>query len=407
MNFQTTTEEQYTKYRLNNYGPASLTLVKGEGDYVWDDQGNRYLDFTSGLATTNLGHCHPALVKAIQAQAAQLMHVSNLYKIPLQGQLSEAIVKLAGPGKAFFCNSGTEASEALIKLSRLYGNQKSGTSGTVTKVIVSRNGFHGRTFGGMSATPQEKIQKGFHPMLSGFPVATLNDIDSFEKLVDDETAAILIEPIQGEGGIHVASNVFLRDLRTLCNDKKILLLLDEVQSGIGRTGAFFAHEAAGIHPDAIGMAKGLGGGFPIGAMWISENYADLFTPGSHGSTFGGNPLACSAALAVIETIVSENLLQRVQKLSAPWISRLESFAEKFDLLKEVRGRGFLVGLEFVNDPSPVQKSLQKRGLLTVRAGGNVLRILPSMTVTEKNLQDSLEIIEKTMQEHSNLVGRTA
>lgn len=407
MNLDKTTEEQYAAYRLKNYSDPSLTLVKGEGEFVWDEQGRRYLDFTSGLATTSLGHCHPALVQAIQEQAATLIHVSNLYKIPLQGKLAEAIVKLAGPGKAFFCNSGTEASEALIKLSRLFGNQKSGAEGKTGKIIVSRNGFHGRTFGGMSATPQEKIQKGFHPMMPGFPVANLNDIHSFEKLVDENTAAILIEPIQGEGGIHVAKNAFLRELRDLCTEKNVLLLLDEVQSGVGRTGNFFAFEPAGIQPDAIGMAKGLGGGFPIGSIWVTEKFASLFTPGSHGSTFGGNPLACAAALSVIETIDSENLLQRIRDLSGPWINRLQSLRQKFEPLLEVRGKGFLIGLDFMEDPTPIQQILQKKGLLTVRAGGNVLRLLPPLNVSRQSLHDSLDIIESTLLEHTNPVTQTA
>ena len=398
MNFTKTTEEQYADFRLKNYADPNTTLVKGEGEYVWDDQGNKFLDFTTGLATTSLGHCHPALVNAIQEQAKQLIHVSNLYRMKPQGNLAEALVSLAGPGKVFFCNSGAESSETLIKLSRLHGIQKSGTENPATKVIVSSNGFHGRTFGGMSATPQEKIQQGFYPMLPDFPVGTLNDLESFGRLIDEDTAAVLIEPIQGEGGIHVASDDFLRDIRALCTEKNILLLLDEVQSGTGRTGTFFAHESAGIKPDAIGMAKGLAGGFPIGAAWISESYADLFKPGSHGCTFGGNPLACAAALAVLETIENEDLLNRVQQLSAPWIRSLESLREKYDALVEVRGRGFLIGLDFAEDPTPIQQSLQAKGLLTVRAGGNVVRLLPPLTVSESSLQQSLILLTEALEE---------
>jgi acetylornithine/N-succinyldiaminopimelate aminotransferase len=400
MNLHSNTEEQYAAYRLKNYGEPSLSLVKGKGELVWDEQGNQYLDFTSGIATTCLGHCHPAQVKAIQDQAATLIHVSNLYRIPLQGQLAEALISLAGPGGAFFCNSGAEASEALIKLSRLFGTQKSGTGNPATKVI------HGRTFGGMSATPQAKIQKGFHPMLESFPVAKLNDIASFEALVDESTAAILIEPIQGEGGVYVATNQFLKELRELCSDNNILLLLDEVQSGVGRTGTFFAYEPSGIRPDAIGMAKGLGGGFPIGAVWVSEKYAGLFTPGSHGSTFGGNPLACAAALAVLETIETEKLLQRVSNLSAPWIEKLNQLTDKYESLVEIRGRGFLVGLDFSSDPTAIQKELQAHGLLTARAGGNVLRLLPPLTVSEKCLQDSLDILDRVLAEQASAVTTT-
>ena len=398
MQFTQSTETQYLKYRLNNYGAPSLTLVKGEGEFVWDDRKNKYLDFTTGIATAGLGHCHPALVKAIQYQAETLIHVSNLFRIKPQGDLAEALVSLTGPGRVFFCNSGTESSETLIKLSRLYGIHKSGTESPATKVIVSNNGFHGRTFGGMSATPQEKIQQGFFPLLPNFPVGKLNDIQSFAALMDEDSAAVLIEPIQGEGGIHVASKEFLQDLRALCTERNVLLLIDEVQSGNGRTGTFFAHETAGIKADAIGMAKGLGGGFPIGAVWVSETYADLFKPGSHGSTFGGNPLACAAALAVLDTIEKEDLLARVKALSQPWIQQLNALKDQYDILLEIRGRGFLIGLDFAEDPTNIQKQLERKGLLTVRAGGNVLRLLPPLTVSETSLHKSIEILASVFSE---------
>ena len=401
MNFQKNTEEQYLAYRLKNYGAPSLTLVKGQNERVWDDQGNEYLDFATGIATTSLGHCHPTLVRAIQEQASRLIHASNLYRIPAQGNLCEALVARAGPGGLFFCNSGAEASETLIKLSRLFGNKKNASGNPLNKVIVFNNGFHGRTFGGMSATPQEKIQQGFFPMLNNFPVAKLNDMESVEALADNDTVAILVEPIQGEGGIHIASDTFLQDLRQFCTEKGLLLLLDEVQSGTGRTGTFFAHESAGIKPDAIGMAKGLGGGFPIGAVWVSETHADLFVPGSHGSTFGGNPLACAAALAVLETIEKENLLQRVCDLSRDWIEGLNKLAEKYESLLEIRGRGFLIGMDFAEDPTAIQNDLQSRGLLTVRAGGNILRLLPPLTVPEKGLHDSIDIINTVLAQHAS------
>ncbi len=401
MKFQNNTEEQYQAYRLKNYGAPSLTLVKGENEKVWDDQGNEYLDFVTGIATASLGHCHPSLVKAIQDQANSLIHVSNLYRMQPQGNLCEALVSRAGPGGLFFCNSGAEASETLIKLSRLFGNNKSTSENSSNKVIVFNNGFHGRTFGGMSATPQAKIQQGFFPMLNNFPVAQLNDMESVEALADGDTVAILIEPIQGEGGIHVASDSFLQDLRQFCTDKGLLLLVDEVQSGTGRTGTFFAHESAGIKPDAIGMAKGLGGGFPIGAVWVSEAHANLFAPGSHGSTFGGNPMACAAALAVLETIEKENLLQRVCDLSRTWIGQLNSLAEKYDSLIEIRGRGFLIGMDFSEDPTAIQNDLQSRGLLTVRAGGNILRLLPPLTVPEKSLHQSIEIIDAALAQNAS------
>ncbi len=401
MNLENETEELYNKYWLNNYAKPDLTLVRGEGDKVWDDQGNQYLDFTTGLATTSMGHCHPNLVAAIKSQAAKIIHASNLFRNETQGRLAKALVDKIAPGRIFCCNSGAEATETLIKLSRLFGAKKNGAEANAFKVIVSNNAFHGRTFGGMSATPQPKIQKVFNPLLPNFPVGKFNDIDSFAALIDEYTAAILIEPIQGEGGIHVAKPEFLQDLRSLSAENEILLLLDEVQSGIGRTGRFFSHEIAGITPDAIGMAKGLGGGFPIGAVWISDAYAELFTPGSHGCTFGGTPLGCAAALAVLQTIEEENLLERVTKLSVPWIEQLQDLQNRHQLIVEVRGRGFLIGLELKEDPSEIQKLLQQAGILTVPASGNVLRLLPPLTVSEESLRQSIQILDAVLATRGN------
>lgn len=391
-------ETLYHRYWLNNYAAPNLTLIRGEGEKVWDDRGHQYLDFTSGIATTSIGHCHPKLVSAIGRQIEKIIHVSNLFRNEAQARLAEALVEKIAPGRVFFCNSGTEASETLLKLSRLFGAKKRETN--PFKVVVSSNAFHGRTFGGMSATPQPKIQNSFKPLLPNFPVAKFNDIDSFAALIDRDTAAILIEPIQGEGGIHVATREFLRDLRTLCTDNGILLLMDEVQSGMGRTGAFLAHEIAGITPDAIGLAKGLGGGFPIGAVWVSDAYADLFTPGSHGSTFGGNPLGCAAALAVLQTIDEENLLLRVRKLSAPWIEQLNDLKKRHELIVEVRGRGFLVGLELKENPGDLRNLLQQVGLLTVAASGNVLRLLPPLTVSEASLRKSIQTLDTALTAYS-------
>ena len=398
MHLENNIETLYHRYWLNNYAAPNLTLIRGEGEKVWDDRGHQYLDFTSGIATTSIGHCHPKLVAAIGGQIEKIIHVSNLFRNETQARLAEALVEKIAPGRVFFCNSGTEASETLLKLSRLFGAKKRGTN--PFKVIVSSNAFHGRTFGGMSATPQPKIQKSFKPLLPNFPVAKFNDSESFAALIDRDTAAILIEPIQGEGGIHVATREFLQDLRTLCTDNGILLLMDEVQSGMGRTGAFLAHEIAGITPDAIGLAKGLGGGFPIGAVWISDTCADLFTPGSHGSTFGGNPLGCAAALAVLQTIDEENLLSRVRKLSAPWIEQLNDLKKRHELVVEVRGRGFLVGLELKENPDDLRNLLQQVGLLTVAASGNVLRLLPPLTVSEASLRKSIQTLDTALTTYS-------
>ena len=312
------TADLYDAHVLKNYPRQPLTLVRGSGARVWDDAGRSDLDFTSGIAVNALGHCHPQWVAAVQRQAGELIHTSNLFRHPNQAELARQLVGLAGPGRVFFCNSGAEANEALIKLARLHGMKKAGgEEGRCFKIICAKNAFHGRTFGGMSATPQEKIQKGFRPLVPGFAFGELNNLASFAALVDDATAAIFVETIQGESGINVCTPEFLRGLRELCTRHNLLLLLDEVQCGVGRTGKFFAFEHHGVQPDAIGMAKGLGGGMPIGAMWVRENAADLFQPGSHGTTFGGTPLACAAALAELEVIEKEKLLEKVTAQSAP------------------------------------------------------------------------------------------
>jgi acetylornithine aminotransferase/acetylornithine/N-succinyldiaminopimelate aminotransferase len=298
----------------------------------------------------------------------------------------------------FFCNSGAEANEGLIKLARLHGMEKAGgVEGKCFKVLCAKNAFHGRTFGGMSATPQEKIQKGFRPMVEGFAFGELNNLASFEALVDDATAAILVETIQGESGINPCTTEFLIGLRDLCNRMNLLLLLDEVQCGVGRTGDFYAFECAGIHPDAIGMAKGLGGGMPIGAIWIRENAADLFHPGSHGTTFGGTPLACAAALAVLEVIERDKLLDRVKAESVLWHAALRGLVAEFpDKVLGIRGKGYLVGVQLASDPAPVIAALRKAGLLVPGSGNNVFRLLPPLTATRDELARSVEIIRDVL-----------
>ena len=394
---RTSTAELYDANVMKNYARAAITLVRGRAAQVWDDAGNSYLDFTSGIAVSALGHCHPDWVVAIQRQAGELIHVSNLFRHPNQGELARRIVALAGPGRVFFCNSGGEADEALIKLSRLHGVAKSGEEGKCFKVICAKNAFHGRMFGGMSATPQEKIQKGFRPLVAGFSFAELNNLQSFADLVDDQTAAILVETIQGEAGIHPCTPEFLRGLRQLCDKHNLLLMLDEVQCGVGRTGTFYAFEQSGILPDAIAMAKGLGGGFPIGAVWVRDRFADLFTPGSHGTTFGGTPLACAAGLAVLDVIARDKLLEQVRALSGPWIAALTQLAAEFPKqLIGVRGRGYLVGLQLASDPAPYVAAARELGLLVVSAGGNVIRVLPPLVATAAELARSVEIFREVL-----------
>jgi len=398
MNHSPNTVDLYDAYVLKNYARSALTLVRGRGSEVWDEAGNCYLDFTTGIGVNALGHSHPSWVAAVERQARDLVHVSNLFRNPAQAELARRLVGYAGPGRVFFCNSGAEANEALIKLARLHGANKSGgTEGKCFKIICARNAFHGRTFGGMSATPQEKVQKGFRPLTPGFVFAELNNLASFAELVDDQTAAVLVETIQGEGGLNPCTAEFLAGLRRLCDQHQLLLMLDEVQCGAGRTGRFFAFEHAGIRPDAIGMAKGLGGGFPIGAMWVSAGAADLFKPGSHGTTFGGTPLACAAAMAVLDVIEQEQLLAHVLRASGRWIESLAGLAKEFPAqVLGVRGRGFMVGVQMTGEAPPYVAALRERGLLASVAGGTVVRLLPPLNVSEADLARSVEIFRAAL-----------
>ena len=395
---RTSTAELYDAHVMKNYGRAPLTLVRGKGATVWDDAGRSYLDFTSGIAVSALGHCHPHWVSEIQRQAGELIHVSNLFRNPNQGELARRLVGRAGPGRVFFCNSGAEANEALLKLARLHGVRKAGgEEGKCFKVICAEMAFHGRTFGGMSATPQEKIQKGFRPLVPGFAFGRLNDLESFAALIDDQTAAIFVETIQGEGGVNAATPEFLRGLRALCSEHNLLLLLDEVQCGVGRTGRFFAFEHADVRPDAIGMAKGLGGGFPIGAVWISEGSAELFQPGSHGTTFGGTPLACAAALAVLDIIDREDLLAHVTRESVGWHRHLRDVVARYPQhVQDVRGQGFMVGLKMNEDAAKWVTALRDLGLLVPMAGGNVVRLLPPLNATAAELNRSVQFVEQAL-----------
>jgi acetylornithine aminotransferase/acetylornithine/N-succinyldiaminopimelate aminotransferase len=385
----------YDAHILKNYGPAPMTLTRGEGCFVWDAENRRYLDFATGIAVNTIGHAHPYWVEKVSAQAAQLVHVSNLFHVPQQAELAQRICAKAGEGKAFFCNSGAEANEFLIKLARLHGRNKAGgEEGKCYKVITAFNAFHGRTFGGMSATPQAKIQSGFGPMLDGFLHAEFNNLDSFSELVDDSVSAILLETIQGEGGIHPATTEFLQGIRKLCDEKGLMLLIDEVQCGIGRTGKFFAFEHAGIQPDAIAMAKGLGGGFPIGATWVADAYAGLFTPGSHGTTYGGNPLACTAALAVMDVMEEEQLLEKVTSLSKSWHQALKDLVGKHPQhLSGMRGLGYHAALVVKGDPMPWVARLRENGLLVVRGGTDAIRLMPPLNVDEQELSTAVEILD--------------
>ena len=389
---------EYGHCLISNYAAPPVAFDRGEGVRIWDVEGNEYLDFSSGIAVTCLGHSHPKWVNAVQKQAAKLVHCTNLFAIPEQARLAERLTSKAGTGRMLFCNSGAEANEALIKLARLYGCSKAGgEEGKIVKIVTAEGDFHGRTYGAMSATSGSNIRSGFAPLAPGFTFAKFNELASFEALLDEDTAAVLIEPIQGERGIRETDDDVLRGIRQLCDERGILLMLDEVQSGMGRTGRFFSYESAGIKPDAIALAKGLGGGFPIGAIWVHESHADLFKPGSHGTTFGGSPLACAAAHAVLDVIEEEKLIEKVAMQGASFKAELEALAAKYpDLVQEVRGRGYLLAMSMKVPSGEIISALRKRGLIAVPAGDDSVRMLPPLNATEGEIAEAIEIIDKTL-----------
>ena len=360
---------------------------------MWDDTGACYLDFTSGIAVNALGHSHPRWVAAVQRQAAELVHVSNLFRNPNQGELARRITCHAGPGRVFFCNSGAEANEGLIKLARLHGRRRSGgEEGKRFKVICARNAFHGRTFGGMSATPQEKIQGGFRPLVPGFAFGELNDVASFAALVDDTTAAIFVETIQGEGGVMPCTPEFLLGLRRLCDEHGLMLILDEVQCGVARSGTLYAYEQYGIIPDIMATAKGLGGGFPVGACLATEEAARGMVVGTHGSTYGGNPFAMAACQAVWDVVANDEFLAQVRSTGDKLRSMLEQFIGNYpDLFTGVRGKGLMLGVMMTHETRPFVAHLRdNHGLLLVAAGDNTFRVLPPLNIGDAEIQTCME-----------------
>src|SRR6056300_1425848 len=385
---------KHQKFLIGNYAPPAIEIVRGKGSHLWDSQGKKYLDFTSGIAVTNLGHSHPKWVKQVQKQTEVLAHCSNLYSIPEQVRLAERLASKIGSGKVLFCNSGAEANEALIKLSRLHGEQGEGKR---TKILVARNGFHGRTLGALSATESSKYRKGFEPLLPGFVFCKLNELSDFENAIDDETVAILVESIQREGGLHVSSDSFLQGIEKLCQKNNLLFLMDEVQAGIARTGEFLGYQKSGVQPDAIAMAKGLGGGFPIGAIWVKDSSSSLFTPGSHGTTFGGSPLACSAAHAVLDVIEKEDLIAQAKVLGDYLLQGIQKLAENFPKkILEIRGRGLMLGVQLADEPGELVSILRDNGLLAVGAAGQTLRLLPPLTITQDEIDQGLKILRQSL-----------
>jgi len=383
------------EYLIPTYAPE-IALVEGSGTNVWDAEGNEYLDFVSGIAVTNIGHCHPKMVRAVQDQVETLVHISNLYYNEKQPQLAKVLSGHSGlPGaKCFFCNSGAEANEGLIKLARLWGSDQS-----KYEIITMRESFHGRTLATLTATGQDKVQKGFGPLPEGFAYANFNDLQSIEEAITPKTAAVLIEALQGEGGVIPADLEFVSGLRKLCDDKGILLLCDEVQCGMGRTGKWFGFQNYDAQPDAFSLAKGLGNGFPIGAIVAAEKLANTFQVGHHATTFGGTPLACSAALSVIEVIEEEKLLSNTMMMGGHLVEGLCEIALKHKKwISQVRGFGLLLGLVLDVPALPLQKKLQEKGLLTLATAGNVLRLLPPLNVSEEEINQALSLIGAACEE---------
>ena len=384
---------------LSTYKRSNLSFVKGKGSYLITKKGKKYLDFASGIAVNSLGHCNLELIKALNNQSKKLWHVSNAFQISEQENLAKKLVKLTFADKVFFCNSGAESVECAIKIARAYHQIKKKRKRF--KIITIKGSFHGRTLATISASGQKKMTDGFEPLLDGFIQVKFGDHESIEKLIDNQTAAIMVEPILGEGGIKVVPNQCLEGLRDLCDKKKILLILDEIQCGIGRTGKFFYYQWSKMKPDILTTAKGIGGGFPIGACLVSNEVSKGMKSGSHGSTFGGNPLACSVANKVVDIISKKSFLFEVNKNSEFFFKKLEEIKNKYNkLITEIRGKGYLLGIKCRINNNILIEKLRTNGLLTIGACEDVVRILPPLNVKKKELKIALEIIKKTCQEIS-------
>lgn len=371
------------------YARWEVTVKEAKGSTIVDINDKEYIDFTSGIGVCSLGHCNETVVEALKVQADKLWHVSNLFHIPLQEEVAQILTKNSIGGYVFYCNSGAEANEGAIKLARKYTGK--------SKIITFKQSFHGRTFGSMSATGQEKIQIGFGPLLQYFEYATFNDIESVKQLIDDNTAAIMLEVIQGEGGVNVGEDSFIEALGKLCEEKEILLIVDEVQTGIARTGKPFAYQYYNITPDIITLAKGLGNGFPVGAIIGKEKLKDAFSAGSHGSTFGGTPLAMSVVKATLEQAFDQNLLNEVVE-KGEWLkAALKEKLQNSEKVVDIQGKGLMVGIKCTVEVAPILASLREKGLLALNAGPNVIRLLPPLTISKEELVRGVDLICEQLQ----------
>jgi len=381
----------YDKYIMNTYKRVPLCLEKAKGVQVWDIDGREYLDFFPGWAVSGIGHCHPMVAAAVAKQAKKLMHVSNNYYSEAQGTLASTIIKNAFPGKVFFANSGAEANEAAIKLARRYGS----SSGRF-EIITMLKSFHGRTLATITATGQDKVKIGFAPLPAGFVHVPFNDLEAVKNAITDKTIGVMLEPVQCEGGINIASAEYIKGLRALCDEKDLVLIFDEVQTGMGRSGEMFAFKNFGVTPDVVTLAKALGGGLPIGACIAREKFQDVLTPGTHASTFGGSPIVCSAALAVFEAIKKEKLLKNARTMGAYLKKKLEALKAKYDFIKEVRHLALIVGVELKIGGEPIYKECLEKGLLINCTQENILRIMPPINVTKKEIDKAISILDKVL-----------
>jgi acetylornithine aminotransferase/acetylornithine/N-succinyldiaminopimelate aminotransferase len=391
--------EQSGRYLANTYARFPVVLVSGNGARVWDIDGRAYLDFAAGIAVDVLGHCHPRVVEAIRVQAERLLHVSNLYHIEPQIRLARTLCEHSFADRVFFCNSGAEANEAAIKLARRYA--KARWSSDRYEIVCMRDSFHGRTMATVTATGQEKYRQGFGPLVPGFKHIPFDDLEAARHAIDTRTCAVLVEPIQGEGGVRIPGSDYLPGLRELCTERGALLILDEVQTGMGRTGRLFAYEHSGIEPDIVTLAKGLGAGLPIGAMLAREPVASAFVPGSHASTFGGNPFVTAVALAAFGVLLEERLPERAAKVGAYFLGRLRELVDRHHpWAKEARGRGLILALELTIPARPIVDGCLQRGLLILTAGDQVLRFVPPLIIGEPEVDEALRILEQVFAERA-------
>jgi predicted acetylornithine/succinylornithine family transaminase len=386
-------EEQ--QYILQTYKRVPLVVSKAKGQYLWDDKGKKYLDFFSGISVCNVGHCNPRVAAAIKKQAETLIHVSNHYYVESPVLLAKELVKASFPGKVFLANSGAEANECAIKAARKWGGKHPGKKGSRYEIITFNESFHGRTLATLAATGQTKFHKGFEPMLPGFTFAAFNDLSSVKRLINEKTVAVMVEPIQGEGGVNVATQEFLEGLRALCDRQKLLLIFDEVQTGLGRTGRAFAFQTFGVKPDVMTLAKSLAGGLPLGACMVADRALDAFSYGDHGSTFGGNPVSCAAARAVLKEL-SPALLKNARVTGHYFMTRLEALKPKFPFIREVRGKGLMIGMELDCPGKDIVHFCQEKGLIINCTNDTVLRFLPPLIISRKDVDTAIKILEEAL-----------